>query len=227
MHGEGLSQGVSAENRLGNGAAAEQLPRTTRTKTLILMTSTRLFNSFKCQDAGLRATSGAKQTNKMLKVNKRKPTHHQDKGAQEFRQEFLDYPVFECAVVPHAAKSGAAGRRFKLLTSGSRVMLPKFRALAPHLHLGGPTRSHSVPTIDLITQQPQPPLSFAPRPEQTDHQQHRICILIHFVFIPISLICFRGVRLNRKQRVITGILFYLHLFTIFAVCTVLTHTIRE
>lgn len=50
----------------------------------------------------------------MQKVNRGKSTHHQDKRAQEFRQEFLDYPVFECAVVPHAATSGAAGRRFKL-----------------------------------------------------------------------------------------------------------------
>lgn len=163
----------------------------------------------------------------MQKVNRRKSTHHQDKRAQEFRQEFLDYPVFECAVVPHAATSGAAGRRFKLLTSGSLVMLPKFRALAPHLHLGGPTRSHSAPTIDLITQQPQPPLSFAPRPEQTHDQQHHSCILITFVFIPISLIYFRGFRLCHKQQVDTGSLFYSHLFTIFPVCTVLSHTIRE
>lgn len=50
----------------------------------------------------------------MQKVNRGKSTHHQDKRAQEFCQEFLDYPVFECAVVPHAATSGAAGRRFKL-----------------------------------------------------------------------------------------------------------------
>lgn len=113
------------------------------------------------------------------------------------------------------------------LASGSLVMLPKFRALAPHLHLGGPTRSHSAPTIDLITQQSQPPLSFAPRPRQTDDQQHHSCILNHFVFIPISLIHFRGVGLCHKQRVDTGSLFYSHLFTIFPVCTVLSHTIRE
>lgn len=133
---------------------------------------------------GLRATPGDKQTNKMQKVNwGAESTHNQDKRAQEFRQEFLDYSVFECAVVPHAAASGAAGRCLKLLTSGSRVMLPKFSALAPHLHLGGPTRSHSAHIIDLIAQRPQFPLSSAPKPERAEDQQHRICTFIHFVFI--------------------------------------------
>lgn len=46
----------------------------------------------------------------MQNAKKKKSTHNQDKRAQEFCQEFLDYSVFECAVVPHAATSGAAAR---------------------------------------------------------------------------------------------------------------------
>lgn len=72
---------------------------------------------------GRRRAAAIITSEQFLQPNKptEKSTHNQDKGAQEFRQELLDYCVFECAVVPHAATSGAAGRRLflKTLTSGS------------------------------------------------------------------------------------------------------------
>lgn len=97
-----------------------------------------------------------------------KATYNQDKRAEEFCQEFLDYSMFESAVVPHAAVSRLAGR-----CQNSEKWKPCDALTFGALYITSPPLSqhgHSASTIDPILQPWQPPSLFPPLPAQSLEQ---------------------------------------------------------
>lgn len=110
VDGERLPQGVSTEDGLSDWATAKQLTNKEEDNSsfsqeslfkdrIIDICRARTFLNMKQaykQDFRIETTEEKKNYTKFV-------TYNQDKRPQEFCQEFLEYSMFECTVLPHAS----------------------------------------------------------------------------------------------------------------------------